>query len=66
MDGPLPQQPSKGGPPMPWLVLRAMIATEWGIPAFEVPHKSDWQHELCDEVGRWIEAAILKQKYPAG
>jgi len=43
-----------------------MIAAEWGIPPFDVPDQKDWQHELCDEVGRWIEVALLKQKYPTG
>jgi len=56
--------PKKGGLPTPWLVIREQIAEAWGIPPFEIPERGDYQHELADEVGRWIEVAILKSRYP--
>lgn len=46
------------------MIIREAIAEAWGLPPFEIPERGDWQHELADEVGRWIEFAVLKQKYP--
>ena len=41
-----------------------MIAEAWRVPPFEIPAPGDRDHDLADEVGRWLETEVLKQKYP--
>lgn len=45
-------------------MIRQEIAEEWRMAPWEIPARDDWSDPLADEVGRWIEVAVLKQKYP--
>lgn len=30
----------------------------------DIPDPHDKEHDLADELGRWLEVAVLKEKYP--
>jgi len=63
-DGPPPTPPKKGGMPTPWLIIREQIAEAWRMASWEIPARDDLSDPLADEVGRWIEVEVLRQKYP--
>jgi hypothetical protein len=43
--------------------VREAIAEEWRMAPFDIPPLTDREHDLADEVGRWIDVANLKAKY---
>jgi hypothetical protein len=62
-EGPPPATAQKGALPVPWLLVREAIAEEWRMAPFDIPPLTDREHDLADEVGRWIDVANLKAKY---